>query len=328
MRGRRLSRRRRSPDRAVAWLLAAGALGLVACGSGPAPPGPGAERLLVVATFYPLYEFARQVAGEGADVVSLVPPGVEPHDWEPSPRDLAQLRRARLLVYNGAGLEPWVERVLRDVASSRLVAVNTTEGLPLVSAAAPEAHGHGKPGHAAARAPAVDPHVWLDPLLAVAQVEAIRTALQRVDPSQASRYEANAAAFLTRLRALDAAYVDGLRDCARRDVMTTHAAFGYLTRRYGLTQVPLLGVSPDQEPSPAELARLVRLARRRQVRYVFAEAILDRRVTETLAREVGATVLVLNPLEGLAPEDAAAGRGYLEVMEENLRTLRRGLDCR
>jgi zinc transport system substrate-binding protein len=328
MRGRRLSRRLRAIADA-AGLLAAVLAGAGACGGRPAPPEAGAGRPLVVATFYPLYEFARQVAGEDADVVSLVPPGVEPHDWEPSPRDLTTLRRARLLVYNGAGLEPWVERVLREAASSQLVPVNTTEGLPL--AASPGAADAGHPASAgsdAAGAQPADPHVWLDPLLAVAQVEAIRTALQRVDPSHAPRYEVNAAAFIARLRALHAAYLEGLRQCARREVVSAHAAFGYLTRRYALTQVPLLGASADHEPSPADLARLVRLARRRQVRYVFAETILDRRLVDTLAREVGAKVLVLNPLEGLTPEDAAAGRGYLQVMEENLRVLRLGLDCR
>jgi zinc transport system substrate-binding protein len=307
-------------------------VGVGACDRAPSSPSPGAsDRLLIVASFYPLFEFARQVAGDRAEVVALVPPGVEPHDWEPSPRELAEIRKARLLVYNGAGLEPWVGRVLADVAAKDLVAVNTTQGLTLlIESSAAQEHGPSTsaagPGRRAV--PASDPHVWLDPLLAIAQVEAIRSALQDVDPAHAATYAANAAAFVARLRALDAAYAAGLRECARRDIVTAHAAFGYLARRYGLTQVPLLGVSPDAEPSPADMARLIQLARRRRVRYVFAETILGRRLAETLARDVGAQVLVLNPLEGLTAEEQAAGRGYLSVMEENLQNLRRGLECR
>jgi zinc transport system substrate-binding protein len=170
--------------------------------------------------------------------------------------------------------------------------------------------------------------VWLDPLLALGQVRAIHAALERVDREGAPVYQANAEAFARKLLALDARYGAGLRDCAHREIVTAHAAFAYLARRYGLEQLPLLGVSPEADPSPADLARLVQLARRHWVRYVFAETLLSRRLSETLAREVNAQVLVLNPLEGLTPEDQAAGRSYLTVMEDNLRALRMGLDCR
>jgi zinc transport system substrate-binding protein len=335
----------RDPARGSAWIRwysprrarAAAGLGLAfvsvaltACDQGASPPGSGPDRLLVIASFYPLYDFVRHVAGDDVDVVSLVPPGVEPHDWEPSPHDLAEVRRARLLVYNGAGLEPWVERVLRDVAGTDLVVVNATRGLALVTDQAVDDDGRstGTPGIARRGTAPVDPHVWLDPVLAISQVEAIRAGLQQADPVRAATYEVNAVAYVARLRALDAAYAGGLRDCARRDVVTAHAAFGYLTRRYGLTQVPVLGVLPEAEPSPADLARLIQAARRRGVRAVFAETILNRRLTEALAREVGAEVLVLNPLEGLTAEEQAAGKDYLSVMEENLRALRAGLGCR
>jgi zinc transport system substrate-binding protein len=290
------------------------ALGIVAVAALAAacqqsPPLSG--KPLVVASFYPLYEFARQVAGDRADVVSLVPPGVEPHDWEPSPQSLVEVRSARLFVYNGAGFEPWADKLAREAAGGKGLVVDATKGLDLLSTG-------GRP----------DPHVWLDPMLARAQVDAVAEGLARVDPANAAAYRDRARAFAERLTRLDRVFAAGLRDCARRDVVTSHAAFAYLTRRYGLTQVPVMGLAPESEPSPAELGAIARLARERQVRYVFFETLVSPRLAEALAREVGAGTLVLNPVEGITREEAAAGKDYVALMEENLQSLRTGLGCR
>jgi zinc transport system substrate-binding protein len=314
-------RRRRPIGRSAAGLAV---LVLAGCGPAAAPATP-----LVVATFYPLYEFSRRVAGDRAEVVSLVPPGVEPHDWDPSPADLVRIAKARVLVYNGAGFEPWVDRVLRDPVAGQVV-VNATAGLPLVP---PDLPGHGDPP--ATRPPAadrrgggVDPHVWVDPLLAIQQVENIRAGLEKADPAGAGRYAENAAAYRARLVALHEAFERGLRECRRRDLMVSHAAFGYLARRYRLAVVPVMGLAPEAEPSPAQLAAIVRFARRQQVRYIFFETLVSPRLAETLAREVGARTLVLNPVEGLSREEQAAGVDYVALMDGNLRNLRIGLECR
>lgn len=298
------------------WLLLVAAL--IGPGCDRSPP---ASTPLVVASFYPLGEFSRQVAGERARVVVLVPTGVEPHDWEPAPRDIAQVKAAQLIVLNGAGLEPWAGRLAGEAGPAAVVV--TTEDLPLAPVAA-----HGEPAGAPSPGDGADPHVWLDPRLARAQVEAIRAGLARVDPAGAPVYARNAQAYAERLAALDRAFEEGLRDCARRDLVVSHAAFGYLARRYRLTMVPVMGVAAQAEPSPAQLAAIVRLARARGVRAIFAETLVNPRLAETLAREVGARALVLNPIEGLTREEAAAGKDYLALMEDNLRALRDGLDCR
>ena len=285
-----------------------------ACQEAPAPPG----KPLVVASFYPMYEFSRQVAGDRAEVVSLVPPGVEPHDWEPSPQKLVEVQSARLLVYNGAGFEPWVDKLLHDVTGKKIIVIETTRGLDLIPAAAAGAAGSG----------GGDPHVWLDPVLAQSQVEAIRAGLAQGDPANKAAYDDRARAFRARLAALDTAFQAGLRDCEHRDIVVSHAAFAYLARRYRLAQVAVMGLAPESEPSPAELAAIANLARRRKVTHIFFETLVSSRLAETLAREIGAKTLVLNPIEGLTKEEAAAGKGYVDLMEANLQSLRTGLGCR
>lgn len=301
----------------VGWWLVV-VLALAACQQ-QTPPPPAPAKPLVVASFYPLWEFSRQVAGDRAEVVSLVPPGVEPHDWEPSPQDVAQVQKARVFVYNGAGFEQSADRLLQAIAGKSVTPVNTTAGIELIAAPtdAHAGHAHGK-----------DSHVWLDPVLAQSQVAAIRAALERADPPNAGAYADNARAFTARLAALHEAFQAGLRDCARRSLVVSHAAFTYLARRYELRQIPITGRAPQAEPSPAELASIVRLARREKVRYIFFETLVSPRLAETLAREVGAKTLVLNPLEGLTREEAAAGRDYLALMRDNLEHLRTGLECR
>ena len=300
---------------AAAGVALVATLSLAACQ--PTPSG----KPLVVASFYPLYEFSRQVAGARAEVKSLVPPGVEPHDWEPSPQDVAEVQRARLFVYNGAGFEQSADRLLAQLEGKATVVVNSTGAIELLRAApAHQDHARGST--------ATDPHVWLDPVLAQSQVEAIRAGLERMDPAGKSEYEANARRFTGELAALHTAFEAGLRDCAQRTLIVSHAAFTYLAKRYRLTPIPVMGVTPEAEPSPADLAAVVRVARREKARYVFFETLVSPRLAETLAREVGARTLVLNPVEGLTKEEAAAGKDYLALMRENLANLRTGLDCR
>ena len=284
------------------------AAGLVISGCQPAPPP---AKPLVVATIYPLWEFSRQVAGNRADVVSLVPAGVEPHDWDPAPRDVSQVQRASVFVHTGTDLDGWAEKLLAELTGRRGVVVNARGGLSVLTVGG-----------------VTDPHVWLDPTLARAQVLAIAAGLEQADPAGRATYADNAQAFVARLDALDQEFTAGLADCARREVVTSHAAFAYLARRYRLTQVPVMGISPEAEPSPADLAAIVRTARRLKVTHVFFETLVSPRLAETLSREIGATPLPLNPIEGVSPAEAAAGLGYLELMRANLANLRVALGCR
>jgi zinc transport system substrate-binding protein len=286
-------------------IVLAAALILAGCQGAPAPGKP-----VVVATIYPLWDLARQVAGDRAEVVSLVPPGVEPHDWEPSAQDVTAVQRATVFIHSGTGLDAWATRLLAGLPGRTRV-IDTSIGLELLRQGA-----------------SVDPHVWLDPTLARAQAQAIAGGLAQADPAGGPVYLQNAAALAARLDALDQAFAAGLRDCARRELVTSHAAFAYLARRYRLTQVPIMGLAPEAEPSPADLATIVQTARRLKVTHVFFEPLVSPRLAQTLAREIGATALPLDPIEGVGREQAAAGTGYVELMQANLANLRVGLGCR
>jgi zinc transport system substrate-binding protein len=288
----------------LAPIALASALILAGCQGAPAPGKP-----VVVATIYPLWDLARQVAGDRAEVVSLVPPGVEPHDWEPSARDVTVGQRTTVFIHSGTGLDAWATRLLAGLPARTRV-IDASTGLSLL--------GQGA---------SVDPHVWLDPTLARAQAQAIASGLAQADPAGGPVYLENAAALAARLDALDQAFAAGLRDCARRELVTSHAAFAYLARRYRLTQVPVMGPAPEAEPSPADLAAIVQTARRLKVTHVFSEPLVNPRLAQTLAREIGATTLPLDPIEGSSREQAA-GKGYVELMQSNLANLRVGLGCR
>jgi zinc transport system substrate-binding protein len=324
------------------WVTAAAlAAALLAAAGCEQAPAPAATRPLVVTSFYPLYDFARQVAGDRAEVVSLVPAGAEPHDWEPSPRDAARLERAAVLVYNGAGFDPGVARLARRAGGRGMVVVEATAGLPLLPMDRP-AHesdhrhaeeatrGRAKVAHTDAEETGAprDPHVWLDPTLARLQVEAIRVALARADAPNADHYASRAARYAARLTALHEAFTAGLAECRRREIVVSHAAFTYLAHRYRLQQVPVMAMSPEAEPSPADLARAVRVVRRLGARVIFFETLVSGKLAETLAAEVGATTLVLNPVEGLTAEEERQGKDYVALMDANLRNLRTALECR
>lgn len=311
-------------------VLMVAALALAGCARREATPTAPAElaaapRISVVASFYPLYEFARRIGGEHADVRNLVPSGAGPHDYEPTAQDVIALQSARLVIYNGAGFEPWLDRLLPTLPAS-VEAVKATEGLPLVKGEAE--HDHGREGEQHQDKEGLDPHVWLDPVLAQQMVDTLAAAFARVDPDRAAAYEAAAADLKADLGALDRRYRETLAACAKKDFITSHAAFGYLASRYGLRMIPVSGLSPEVEPSPARLRAVVREARAHRARVIYFETLVSPRVAETIAREVGAKTAVLNPIEGLTPDEQSRGATYFTVMDENLRSLAEGLDCR
>lgn len=275
---------------------------------------PERERVHVTASFYPLYFFAQEIGGDRANVQNLTPGGAEPHDYEPTPQEIARVRRSRLLIMNGGGLEPWGGQIGEIIDPKQTLLV--TAGANLATHHLLE---NGKE--------TIDPHVWLSPPLAKLMVETIEQGFAQVDPAHAEQYRSNAAALKAKLDALDAAYRRGLAHCKEENVITSHAAFGYLSTTYHFHQVPIARLSPDAEPSPRRLAEIADFAKRNHVKVIFFESRVSPKLSETIAAEVGAQTRVLNPIEGLADEEIAAGKNYFTEMERNLVALEAALQC-
>ena len=295
----------------LAGFLLAGACG----GSKSDRTAGGTARLQVVAGFYPLFEVAQRVAGDGVDVVNLTPAGTEPHDLELTTRQVDLIEGADIVVYLGSGFQPGVEEVAQRGEG---MAIDALEGLTLRPGSPDEGDHAGE---------AKDPHVWLDPGLLGRLVERVEAGLAKVDPDGQTYYAENSAAYRRELSLLDDEFGRRLTGCERRVLVTAHAAFGYLTRRYGLTQEAVAGVSPESEPNPERLAELVELVRATGTTTVFTETLVSPKVAETLAREAGVTTAVLNPLEGLTPEELKAGATYASVMRDNLDAMAEALGC-
>jgi len=264
--------------------------------------------LRIVASIFPLKEFAREVAGDRGEVTLFLPPGAEVHNWQPTPRQIIKLNQARVFIYVGAHLEPWADEVLRSTSGSGPRPLEVSRGLKLLNN---------------------DPHVWLDFELACLIVDRIRDVLIELDPGGAGFYRKNAAAYNETLRALDRKYREALGPCGPRTlVIGGHAAFGYLAARYGFTQVALYGLSPDSEPTPRHLIEVTRQVKQMKTRAVFFEATVNPKLARLLAEETDAEALPLSDGVGLTAEQLALGRTFINIMEENLKSLSHGLRCR
>lgn len=269
----------------------------IVAGCSGASPGSN-----VVAAFYPLAYAAERIGGPSLHVDDLTPAGAEPHDLELTPRAVARIENARVVLYLSHGFQPAVSKAVEQAKGQR---VDVLAGLPLHASVGSE------------EGLTADPHVWLDPVLFARIAKRIGVVLHR--PSTRLRRD---------LITLDHKYRNGLRSCERREIVTSHAAFGYLAARYHLRQVPITGLTPESEPTPQELARAVKLVRRTHATTVFFETLISPRLADTVAREVGARTAVLDPIEGLTAAEQEQGLNYLSLMQRNLAALRRALGCR
>lgn len=300
--------------------LAASLLALAACRGGtvPDPDAHADAGVEAVAAFYPLQFVTKRVGGTHVNVAALTAPGIEPHDLELSPRQVADLTRTGLLVYLD-GFQPAVDDAVSGMDRSKALDVSGLS--PLVDHHLEEeeedegGHDHDHGG---------DPHVWLDPTRLAAIADGVAARLGELDPAHAGDYTANAASLRSELTTLDGEFAAGLETCQRRELVTAHAAFGYLADRYGLTQVAITGLNPDGEPSPRRIAEVARYAKENGITTIFFETLVNPAVAETLADEAGAKATVLDPLEGLAKDSTG---DYFTVMRDNLAALKEALGC-
>ena len=274
-------------------------------------------KVKIYASFYPLYDFAKKVGGDLVDVQVVVGDGVDPHSFDPSPRLIAEMETADIFIYNGLGMEPWVEGVLENLKDKGIIIIQASKGLDIMDyhEEGEHKHNHGQQ----------DPHIWMDPMNTIKISEGVKEALVGMDSDNAQIYEENFIKFKGDIENLDDDFKEALRDVKNRKILVSHSAFRYLARRYDLEEIAVSGVSPHEEPSPTRLAELTKEAEKHNLKYIFFESLANPKTAETLGKEAGLEVLMLYNMEGLTKEQRQEGEDYISLMYKNLENLKKAL---
>ena len=281
------------------------------------------QPLTVSVSIYPLAHIVEKVAGSFVHVQLITPGGIEPHEYEPTPEDLVNIYQSQGVILNGGGLDVWGEKIQSDLKEKNIPVIVMANVLKQEAIQLTQVDAH-----AGIEQIQFDPHMWLDPVLFSKEVDMVADFLSSLDPAHAADFAGNAALYQKELAALDTAYRRGLENCQVRDIIVSHDAFEYLGSEYGFAIHSIAGISPEDEPSAARLAELTRFIKSKKITTVFFESLVSPKLSETLARETGAQSSVLNPIEGLASEEAQAGKNYDILMKENLEALKKAMVCR
>jgi zinc transport system substrate-binding protein len=282
----------------------------------PAPSGDDETKLNIIATFYPLYDFAQNVGGDKVRVSILVPEALDVHDFEPTPSAIDALSKADVFIYNGAGLEHWVEDIVDAAGNPDLIQVDTSQGINLISVSSEFQSDEGG---------TIDPHIWLDPLRAKQQVNNILEGLIEADPANSEYYTQNAQAYQAKLDELHQEAVDATTNTATRYFVTFHESFAYFADRYNLTQIPILGPF-EEEPSPSDIQNVINAIQQYKLLYVGYESLEDPAISQSISSQTNATLIEMNPLEGLTAEEKAAGDDYISIMQRNINNIHLALN--
>ena len=284
------------------------------------------NKIAIVTTIYPVYDFACNIAGDKAEIINLVPAGMEPHDFELSTGDMQLMEKADIFIYNGAGMEHFVDKTLKSISNKDLVVVEAASDIDLIVG---EHHHHDEEAEEhhddSEMEESTDPHTWLSVTNAIAEAETIKEALIEVDAENADYYEANFATYKEKLEALDTRYREELSDLSKDTIVVAHEAFGYLCKEYGLKQEAVEGLTAESEPDAARMKEIIEFCKEKDIQVIFFEELVSPKVAETIADEIGAETMVLNPVEGLTSEQEEEGLNYIGIMEQNLENLTKAL---
>lgn len=276
--------------------------------------GDQAGKIKVYTSFYAMYDFVKKIGGDKISLTNIVPSGTEPHDWEPTPKDIAGIQKADVLIYNGAGMEGWIDKVLKSSANKKTIVIEASKGIKLEGNSGKE------------EALQYDPHVWLNPMNAKKQMEIIKDGLAEADSENREYFEKNFFEYSNKLDELDGEYKRTVSSLKKKDVIVAHQAFGYLCNAYGLKQIAIEGLNADSEPTPAKMSSISKFAKENNVKTIFFEEMVSPKVAKAIAKEIGASTDKLNPLEGLTKEEIKAGKEYFSVMRDNLAAIKKALE--
>jgi zinc transport system substrate-binding protein len=292
-----------------------------------------AQKIQIITTLFPLYDFAKNIGQDKVEVVLLLPPGVEPHSFEPKPDDVVRINKADLFIYTGKVMEPWAADVLKGLDNKNLVVVDSSKDLSFMEEKGDHPDEHEKKQGKSHEQEdehkhEVDPHFWLDFANAGKMIDSILEGLVKKDPNNKDLYRVNAEQYKTKLNDLDRKFKETLSRCKKKIfVHAGHFAFGYLARRYGLTYVAAYGFSADAEPSPKKLIELTKTLKKHGLNHIYYEELITPRVAETISKETGAALLMLHGAHNLAREEFERGVTFISLMEGDLKNLEIGLQC-
>lgn len=284
------------------------------------------EKIKVAASFYPFYEIANEIGGNNTIVTSVIPMGVEPHDWEITPQQIPDIAEADMIIYNGIGFDSWLGKK-EQFRNSFLVDIS--KDLQLIKLGKQESENVGHDGQVYDYTSRYDPHVWLDPILVKNISKTISNALIKLDPNNTYSYLQNTENFNQQLDTLDSQIKKSLANCELKDFLTFHESFHYFANRYGLTQHAVHGSSPEGEILPQQIIKTISLAKDLGIDTIYSEELKDPRLSQTLASEIpNGKVLLLSPIEGIKPEEQKKDIDFIDKMKMNLENLKQGLKCK
>ena len=265
------------------------------------------SNITVLATFYPLYDFAQNVGGDKVNVSLLVPETVDVHDFEPTPSDIAKISSATLLIYNGAGLEPWIQDVITSAENSNLITVDTSQNITLLPVSQQFQQGNRT----------IDPHIWLNPENAKQQVNNILQGLIKADPADSQYFTANANAYEAKLDELNTEAINATTNTATNVFVTFHEAFAYFAKQYNVTQLSILGPF-EEEPTPTDIQNVITTINQYHLKYVGYESLENPAISQSIGSQTNATLINMNPIEGLTTQEKANGDNYISLMKQDI----------
>jgi zinc transport system substrate-binding protein len=341
------------------------AITLIACGGENTSEQPTNEqetadnKLKVYTTIFPLEDFTKKIGGDLVDVESIFPPGADAHTYEPTTKTMVDIAKSNGFIYSGVGIESSVQQIEEALVKEKVVFIDAGKGVELLTnnhddeAPADEhadheddAHTDEDAGHeddthtdehanheddAHADEDAAhdhgdnDPHVWLDPILSITLAENIKNALVELNPDGKETFEANFQQLKTQLKDLDQSFTDIISKSDKKEILVSHAAYGYWEKRYGIEQISVLGLSPTEEPSQKELQNIIETAKEHNLHYIIFEANVSSNVTDIVQTEIGAEALTLSNLETVTDKDLKNNEDYFSIMKKNLETLETAL---
>ena len=267
------------------------------------------DKLNVYTSFYAIYDFTSKIGGDKINLKCLIPSGYEPHDWEPSVKDMLELENTDIFFYNGAGMENFIEKIKNSIDSNNLKYVELSTAAELIK----NENGIN------------DPHIWLNPHNVIKEMEMIKNTLSKYDSDNAEYYEKNFNEQKEKLEKLDTDFLNAVSKFKTKNIITSHEAYGYLCDAYSLNQIGIEGLMAESEPSPSKMAEITEYIKNNNIKYIFYEELLNPKTTQIISDETGCQLLELSAFEGLTEEQSKNEYDYYSVMYKNLENLKKAL---